>query len=481
MVGITLALVFFAFCFCCWKKKKGNNLPPGPPRIPILGSLPFISVRRGLLDWVLDESITRHNMSTVALGPRNSFVINDFELAKKLFGKEEFSFRITSQFSLANKGIDGKCYGIIMTEGTQWTNQRRFGLKTLKDFGFGKQSLEETINIEVEEIINHFLSTKEDFLLGSDFNVPIINILWQLVAGSRFTPEDPEGMEMVASVNRLFKDLVKMAVIPLKLMKMFPKLTDYADNVKVYEIQKKYIFKQIEEHEETQNIEHPRDFIDVYLNEMRNNVEFTKNDLALSMMDFLHAGTETSSTTLKWIVLYLTMYQDVQDKCRQEILTVLGSSLCTVADMKNLPYLQATISEVQRLARVVPLSLTHSTVAATEVDGFLFPAGSRFFANLSAIMMDPDHFPQPELFKPERFIGLDGRYEKKERMIPFGVGKRYCMGELLARNEVFLFTANLVQKLRFLPPDNNQSPDPANYCATVTTIPDDFYVRFAPA
>eukprot|EP00092_Neocalanus_flemingeri_P047908 GFUD01054451.1.p1 GENE.GFUD01054451.1~~GFUD01054451.1.p1 ORF type:complete len:130 (+),score=26.40 GFUD01054451.1:75-464(+) len=117
----------------------------------------------------------------------------------------------------------------------------------------------------------------------------------------------------------------------------------------------------------------------------------------------------------------------------------------------------------------------------TEVEGFLFPAGSTFFANLSAIMLDPDHFPQPEVFNPERFIGIGGIYEKKERMIPFGVGKRYCMGELLARNEVFLLSANLVQKLRFLPPDNNQSPDPANYCATLTTIQDDFYVKFAPA
>ena len=66
-------------------------------------------------------------------------------------------------------------------------------------------------------------------------------------------------------------------------------------------------------------------------------------------------------------------------------------------------------------------------------------------------------------------------------MIPFGIGKRYCMGELLARNEVFLFTVNLIQKLKFLPPNNHQSPDPANYHSSVTNIPDDFYVRFLPA
>ena len=122
---------------------------------------------------------------------------------------------------------------------------------------------------------------------------------------------------MIESVNRMFKITFKMDVIPLQIMKMFPKLTDYQEMIDIYDIQKRYIFKQIEEHEQTYDPEHPRDYIDVYLNEIRKNVDtesFTKNDLAISMMDFLHAGTETSSTTLKWIVLFLTLYQDIQEK-----------------------------------------------------------------------------------------------------------------------------------------------------------------------
>merc|ERR1712192_73135 len=159
-----------------------------------------------------------------------------------------------------------------------------------------------------------------------------------------------------------------------------------------------------------------------YLNEMENDEEkFTKKDLALILMDFLHAGTETSSTTLKWIVLYLTVYPEVQDRCRREIDTVLGSSPCTVADMVNLPFVQATISEVQRMAKVVPLSLNHRNTTSTEAGKWVFPAGSVFFANLSAIMMDPVSFPNPEQFDPERFIGPDGRYAKNERMVPFGI------------------------------------------------------------
>ena len=188
----------------------------------------------------------------------------------------------------------------------------------MKDFGFGKQSLEETINIEVEETVKRFLSVNgEDFGLRTDFNIPIINILWQLVAGSRFTEDGPEEQEVIDSINKMFKDHMKMITIPLGVLKMFSNLTGYDENVKIYKVQRAYVLKQIEQHENSIDEENPRDYIDVYLTEMNKNgadSNFTVIDLATSMLDFLGAGTETSSTTLKWILLYLTLYQEVQDK-----------------------------------------------------------------------------------------------------------------------------------------------------------------------
>ena len=98
---------------------------------------------------------------------------------------------------------------------------------------------------------------------------------------------------------------------------MFPKLTGYEEQIEIFRIQRNFVLKQIKEHEETLDSESPRNFIDVYLTEMakhENDNEFSKIDLAVSLLDFLHAGTETSSTTLKWIVLFLTLYQDVQNR-----------------------------------------------------------------------------------------------------------------------------------------------------------------------
>ena len=110
---------------------------------------------------------------------------------------------------------------------------------------------------------------------------------------------------------------MKLFFTPYRILKIFPKLTVYEEQAEIFKIQRNFVLKQIQYHEETLDIENPRDFIDVYLIEMakhKNDMEFTKVDLAVCLLDFLHAGTETTSTTLKWIVLFLTLHQDVQKR-----------------------------------------------------------------------------------------------------------------------------------------------------------------------
>ena len=98
-------------------------------------------------------------------------------------------------------------------------------------------------------------------------------------------------------------------------------------------------------------------------------------------------------------------------------------------------------------------------------------------SNLHFIMRDPTHFQDPEVFNPDRFIGDDGRYKKHPALVPFGVGKRQCMGEALARNELMLFTVGLIQRLTFLPPDSGAMPDPQDYYVSITRMPSDFSVK----
>ena len=137
------------------------------------------------------------------------------------------------------------------------------------------------------------------------------------MAGSRFTKDDPEGLKLVETVNEQFRNGLKIGLVPLFINKMFPNLTGYNRRVAIAEGQKEQFMKVIKEHQETLDEEQPRDFIDVYLKEIAKESKtenFNIEDLGAIMMDFFLAGTETSSTTLKWIIQYLTLHQDVQTR-----------------------------------------------------------------------------------------------------------------------------------------------------------------------
>jgi len=130
-----------------------------------------------------------------------------------------------------------------------------------------------------------------------------------------------------------------------------------------------------------------------------------------------------------------------------------------------------------RVSAVPPFALPHLTEAPVTVGDFVIPQDSLVIANLSFIMKDPEHFPSPHTFKPERFLTSKGRFIKDERLIPFGLGRRSCIGEELARNQIFLFLGSLLQQLRFLPPDNHPAPNPENCNAKYIRIPEDFYFK----
>ena len=192
-------------------------------------------------------------------------------------------------------------------------------MKTLKDFGFGKRSIEDSIYFEVTEMVDGLLAREGDILIGTDFNAPIINILWQMVANSRFTPEDSEGMKMVDKVSTIFTVGMAVEQIPFIINKLFPSLTGFKAKTDAWKGITSYLRHIVKQHEADFDPDNPKDFIDVYLTEIykqKDSQDYNIEDLLMCIFDFFVAGTETSSTTLKWIVLYLTIHQDVQERCK---------------------------------------------------------------------------------------------------------------------------------------------------------------------
>jgi len=154
--------------------------------------------------------------------------------------------------------------------------------------------------------------------------------------------------------------------------------------------------------------------------------------------DIFTAGSDTSAATLTWLMTYYANYPDVQQKVYEEIANAAYGSFppfqpsqCKVL----LPYTHATILEAMRVRSVASLGVPHSNPIEMELEGYRIPANSQLFCNIGGYHKNKKIFPEPEKFKPERW--LDGTLDESQLM-PFGVGRRMCPGINLAKAIIYL-------------------------------------------
>ena len=108
--------------------------------------------------------------------------------------------------------------------------------------------------------------------------------------------------------------------------------------------------------------------------------------------------------------------------------------------------MNAVLHESMRVAALVGTGVAHYTTADVPVGKHVIPKDTIVFGSLYHIMNDPEHFKNPHVFKPERFIDGEGKFVPDERVAPFGVGKRICLGQTLAEKEFYIFFAGFIQQ-----------------------------------
>lgn len=153
-------------------------------------------------------------------------------------------------------------------------------------------------------------------------------------------------------------------------------------------------------------------------------------------------------------------YPQCQEKIRKELESVVGSIRAPkMSDRPQLPYTCASLLETQRLCNTADGTLAHSTIKDTTLCGFNIPAGTTIQPMIYTVHMDPSIFPEPHVFKPERFLEEDGKLTAKiNGFLPFGMGKRVCLGESLAKAEMFLIFTNLIKNFRFSLVEGSDKP-----------------------
>ncbi|XP_074855945.1 cytochrome P450 2H1-like isoform X1 [Carettochelys insculpta] len=450
--------VSFLLFFSTWRKRSGKGkLPPGPFAFPLIGNMLQLS-RKNLPKHIEELSGTYGPIFTIYLGSEPVVVLYGYEILKETLIDlgEEFSGR-GSMPLFAKMATEP---GIVFSNGEPWKQLRRFALFNLRNFGMGKKSIENRIQEE-----SHFLAERFRNTHGQPFDPTLFithavsNIICSIIFGDRFDYKD----EKFVTLMNIIQENVNLQRSPwTALYNFFPSLMDClpGPHHNIFKNSAKFtqfVLERVNMHKESLDPNCPRDFIDAFLikiNEEQKNgkSDFSMGSLLRSTVELFIAGTGSTSTTLVFGLLILLKYPEIEEKVHKEIDRVIGRNRnpC-MADRSQMPYTDAVIHEIQRYLSLVPLGLPHAVTRDINIKQYFIPKGTTIFPALNSALYDSKEFPNPEQFNPGHFLDENGAFRKSDYFVPFSAGKRICVGEALARMELFLLLTMILQNFTLKP------------------------------
>ncbi|VDO69940.1 unnamed protein product [Haemonchus placei] len=421
MIFLTILLLLVGYALLrMWLTRK--SLPPGPIPIPFVGNLHQLAYKI----MVEKKDFDYGSVHTFWFGPVATVQICDYPSAVEAMIKNGSAFVNRALPFLFETSRGGR--GILASKDSFWTEQRRFSLHTLRNFGLGRNIIEERIMYELDftyQMVDGQVSLDPNHL----FDLLVGNIINRILFGERF--EKKKG-----SVN-----FCEVWVLDSTITLTICRKKDIAEGLHSLEGE-------------------GNDFVDAFLIQMEKNkklglqTSFDDESLTHTLLDLWAAGQETTATTLKWAFAYLLLHPEVTSKAVQELRSVTHSNRpLSLADRTNTPYFNAVLTEIHRCAAIFPMNLSRRTEGDTSVGKYTIPDGTSVNVQLALIMSDTAYFPDYAEFNPDRYMAGQ---KLEEQVIPFGIGRRACLGESLARAELYLIIGNLL--LRF---DISTNPDHA--------------------
>jgi cytochrome P450 len=162
---------------------------------------------------------------------------------------------------------------------------------------------------------------------------------------------------------------------------------------------------------------------------------------------FLFAGHETTANALVWAFYEISRHSEVEAKLLEEFERVLGGRSPTLEDLPKLEYTRMVFEETMRLYPPT-MALARTSIKDDQVDGYDIPKGSSLAVFIYGLHHDPEYWPEPERFDPERFAVDATQTRDRFAYIPFSAGPRQCIGNTFAMLEAQVILVCILQRFR---------------------------------
>ncbi|XP_064784391.1 cytochrome P450 1B1-like [Oncorhynchus masou masou] len=480
---VLVASLVFLFCLeaCLWVRNlRLKRRLPGPFAWPVVGN----AMQLGQMPHITFSKMAKKygNVYQIRLGCNNIVVLNGDATIREALVQHSTEFAGRPNF-VSFQSVSGGNSMTFTNYSKQWRTHRKIAQTTIRAFSSAnsqtKKAFEQHVVAEATELIEAFLKLYAEgqfFNPAHELTVAAANVICALCFGKRYGHDDIEFRTLLGSVDKF-----GVTVGAGSLVDVMPWLQYFPNPVRrVYQSFKDlnkefftFVRDKVVEHRETFDPEVTRDMSDAIIgviDKADSDTGLTEAHTEGTVSDLIGAGLDTVSTCLHWMLLLLVKYPNIQTRLQEQIDKVVGRDrLPCIEDKASLAYLDAVIYETMRYTSFVPLTIPHSTTSDVTIEGFHIPKDTVVFINQWSVNHDLLQWKDPHLFDPSRFLDENGALDKDltSSVMIFSAGKRRCIGDQIAKVEVFLFSAILIHQCTF---ENNPSQELSLDCSYGLTL-----------
>ncbi|GAV60715.1 LOW QUALITY PROTEIN: p450 domain-containing protein, partial [Cephalotus follicularis] len=440
---------FLLFFFMVIKIVKGpktknstSKLPPGPRKLPVignihqlLGSLPHHSLR--------DLAKKYGPLIHLQLGEVSTVVVSSPEVAKKFMVNHGIVFA-SRPFHPVSKILAYNNSDIVFAPyGNYWRQLRK--ICTMELLGANRVQLFRCVREEEVSKLIKSISSDDGLLINLSERIYslIYGITSRAAFGKKCNIQDQEAFILVMKeTNKLYSVVADL----YPSIKVLEKISGMRSKVeKVFKKMDRILQKIINEHRGRDG-EAEADLVDVLLKlQQEGNLEFplTDENIKAVILDIFGAGSDTSSTTVEWVLSEMLKHPQIMKEAQNEVRQVFNGK--GTVDEMGVKLLKSIIKETLRLHPPLPLLIPRECGENCEIDGYSIPMKARVIVNAWAIGRDPAYWTEAETFHPKRFLNSSIDYNGTNfQFIPFGAGRRICPGISLGLPNIELPLAQML-------------------------------------